>query len=101
MERFLAKLDELSEPAKDNSLVLWMDRVIFIFVTLMILAAPHSIAATQTAWITGNFLWLIRLLIKPRPKFRLGPLDIAIWGFFGWSVISSIFSYEPAISIDR
>src|SRR3982751_3319420 len=101
MERFLAKLDRLSEAEKDNSLALWMDRVIFVFMTLMILAAPHSIAATQTAWLTGNFLWLIRIFIRPRRKFRLGPLDIAIWAFFGWSVVSSIFSYEPAISIDR
>ena len=101
MRNFLAELDELSEPAKDNSFARWMDRVIFVFMTLMILAAPHSIAATQTAWLTGNFLWLIRLFVKPRPKLHLGPLDIAIWAFFGWSVISSIFSYEPAISLDR
>jgi hypothetical protein len=101
MKSFVAKLDELSEPSTDSWLVRSLDRIIFIFLTLMILAAPHSIAATQTAWITGNFLWLIRLLINPGPKLRIGPLDIAIWTFFGWSIVSSIFSYEPAISIDR
>jgi hypothetical protein len=101
MENFLERLDSLSDPAKDGRIVMWMDRVIFVFLVLMVLAAPHSIAATQTAWITGNFLWLIRLFVRPRPKLRFGMLDLALWAFFAWSAISSVFSYEPAISIDR
>src|SRR6185295_17222149 len=67
----------------------------------MVVSAPHSIAATQIAWLTGMFLWVIRLFIKPRPRLFRTPLDIALWAFFGWSVITSIFSYNPAVSLDR
>ncbi|MCA1623216.1 MAG: O-antigen ligase family protein, partial [Acidobacteria bacterium] len=68
---------------------------------LMVLSAPHSIAATQISWLTGMFVWVIRLFIKPRPKLIKTPLDTALWAFFGWSVVSSVFSYAPDISIDR
>jgi len=67
----------------------------------MILSAPHSIAATQTAWIVGSVLWLLRLVIKPRPHLFRTPLDIALWAFFGWSIVSAAFSYAPDISFDR
>ncbi|HSK72036.1 MAG TPA: O-antigen ligase family protein, partial [Pyrinomonadaceae bacterium] len=58
-------------------------------------------AATQTAWLTGMFLWGILFFIKPRPRLVRTPLDIALWAFFGWSVISSVFSYAPLISLDK
>jgi hypothetical protein len=31
----------------------------------------------------------------------LGALDIALWGFFVWSAVSSALSYEPALSLDH
>ncbi|MDQ3322701.1 MAG: O-antigen ligase family protein [Acidobacteriota bacterium] len=67
----------------------------------MILSAPHSIAATQTAWLLGTAAWLARFFVKPRPRIVRTPLDIALWAFFGWSVITSIFSYAPEYSIDK
>ena len=79
----------------------WLERIVFIFLILMILSAPHSIAATQISWLSGMFLWLIRAFIKPRPKFVKTPIDIALWAFLAWSAISSVFSYDPATSIDR
>jgi hypothetical protein len=101
MQSFLNWLDQIGDINKENSLAKWLERIAFIFLILMILAAPHSIAATQIAWLAGMFAWFIRLFIKPRPKLVRTPLDAALWAFFGWTVVSSVFSYAPDISIDK
>jgi len=101
MNNILERFDQLVEPTKENTLIAWLERAAFAFLILMVLAAPHSIAATQIAWLTGMFIWLIRLLFKPRVRFRLTLLDIALWGLFGWSVISAFFSYDPPTSLDK
>ena len=79
----------------------FLDRAAFTFMILMFLSAPHSIAATQIAWLTGMFIWVIRLFIKPRPRLVRTPLDVPLWIFFGWSIITSIVSYDPLISLDK
>jgi hypothetical protein len=71
-----------------------------ICLLLMALAAPLSIAATQTAWAFGLLFWVIRsCIVKPRPAFE--KLDLAIYAFVGLSLISSFFSYEPGVSLRK
>lgn len=102
MQSFLDRLDRTADIKTENSLAKWLERIAFFFLTLMVLAIPHSIAATQTAWLTGMFAWVIRMLfIKPRPKLARTPLDIALWALFGWTLLSTAFSYAPDISIDK
>lgn len=101
MESLLQKFDDLAGIEIENFALRWFERVIFFFLVLMVVSAPHSIAATQIAWLTGMFLWVIRLFIKPRPRLFRTPLDIALWAFFLWSVVTSIFSYDPPVSLDR
>jgi O-antigen ligase len=98
---YLQKFDDLAGIDSKNFIARWMDRVIFFFLVIMVVSAPHSIAATQIAWLTGMFLWVVRLFIKPRPKLFRTPLDIVLWAFFLWSVVTSVFSYDPATSLDR
>jgi hypothetical protein len=43
----------------------------------------------------------VRLFIRPRPQLVRTPLDVPLWIFFGWSIVSSIFSYDPPTSFDR
>ncbi len=101
MRKFLDWLDEIAETNQENVFAKWLERTAFFFLILMVLSAPHSIAATQTAWLIGMFAWLIRLFIKPRPKLFRTKLDLPLWLFFGWSVITSLTSYAPDISIDK
>jgi hypothetical protein len=101
MQKFLARLDEIAAIRQENTIALRLERIAFIFLVLMVLFAPHSIAATQTAWILGMLAWVIRLFIKPRPKLVRTPLDIALWAFFVWSAVTSVFSYAPDISLDK
>ncbi len=101
MLRFLEWLDNVSGANTESRKLRWMDRIAFFFLILMTLSAPHSIAATQTAWLIGMAVWLVRLASGPRKPLKLRTIDIALWGLFGWSLVSSLFSYEPAVSLDR
>jgi hypothetical protein len=101
MKKLLDWFDRLAEPTGQRVIARWLDRIAFIFLLLTVIAAPHSIAATQIAWLTGMFLWLVRLVFKPRVKFRFTPLDAALWGLFAWSVLSAIFSYDQLTSLDK
>jgi len=101
MQTVLERLDDLAGIDARDRTVAWLERIAFVFLVLMVVSAPHSIAATQTAWITGMFVWLIRLFFKPRVKFRFGPLDMALWAFFAWSVVTSLTSYAPDISLNK
>jgi hypothetical protein len=101
MQSFSQWFDNLADINSANRLVKWLERISFFFLILMILSAPHSIAATQISWLTGMFVWVIRLFVKPRLKLTRTPLDIALWALFGWTILSSICSYAPDISIDK
>jgi hypothetical protein len=67
----------------------------------MALFAPHSVALTQTAWLTGMALWVARFAFFPRPTLHRSPLDYALLGFFVLSGISAVFSYNPFMSIGK
>jgi hypothetical protein len=68
---------------------------------LIAVFAPHSIAATQTAWLLGMALWLLRFAFFPRPRLFRSPVDYVLLGFFVLSGISGIFSYNPIMSIGK
>ncbi|HET6893516.1 MAG TPA: PDZ domain-containing protein, partial [Pyrinomonadaceae bacterium] len=70
---------------------------LFLFVAF----APHSIAITQAAWLLGMFFWIARFAFYPRPQLARTPIDYALLGFFILTGISSVFSYEPMISIGK
>lgn len=106
MQTLLDRLDLLAGVETSDKLIAWLERIAFVFLVLMVLAAPHSIAATQTAWLTGMFAWFVSAVLRWRAGVRLitpGPraLHIALWAFFAWSVITSITSYAPDISINK
>ncbi len=107
MQKFFKWLDDIAEVETESSAAKWLDRTIFIFLILMILSAPNSIAATQTAWLCGMTAWIIRFFVKPKlprtvnPLRPKTPLDYALWAFLIWSAITSVTSFAPDISIDR
>lgn len=80
---------------------LWLERGIITCVFLIAAFAPISIAVTQTAWIIGMTLWIVRCAFFPRPPFYRTPIDYALLGFFVLSGISGAFSYVPVMSIGK
>jgi hypothetical protein len=71
-----------------------------VFLFLFAAVAPHSIAATQTAWLVGMLLWVIRACL-PGFVFHKSPLDYALLGFFILTGLSAFLSYEPMVSIGK
>lgn len=84
-------------------------RAITVCMLLMAFAAPLSIAATQTAWSLGLLFWIIRYFtVKPPPADLPRARDrsdvlmtLAVLAFVGLSFVSSVFSYEPRVSIGK
>src|SRR5438034_9920760 len=101
MERFFERFDRLAGVDPDGAAARWLDRAAFFAVVLMVISAPHSIAASQGAWLLGLLLSAIRVFVKPRPTVRFHVLNYALLALFAWSAISSALSYEPAISINK
>jgi len=79
----------------------WLERAIVGCLFLIAVFAPHSIAATQTAWLFGLVFWVARFAIYPRPTLFRSPVDYVLLGFFILSGISGIFSYSPIMSIGK
>lgn len=102
MQNLLKWIDETAGLDTGQSrFALWLERAAFLFLILTALGTSISIAATQTAWLVGMFLWIISLFLRPGTKIRFGLLDYLFAGYLLWSVISAIFSYAPDISLDK
>lgn len=84
---------------KPTALV-WLDRGFAGAILLLALAAPLSIAGTQTAWALALLFWLLRL-VYVRPSFERDGISVVVLVFVGLSLISSIFSYEPEVSLRK
>lgn len=101
MENFFRWLDDLAETEHANRWAVWLRRAAFVFLLLMTVSLPHSIAATQISWIIGTLLWLASSAFKPRPPLVSGKLEAALWIFFGWTALTAFTSFAPDISIDK
>ena len=107
MPGFFERIDALAGSDNASNSVRWLERVAFVFLVLMVLSAPHSIAATQIAWLTGMFAWMISVVLRWRAgnvRTAAGPqrvLNVALWIFFAWSALTSFTSYAPDISLNK
>jgi O-antigen ligase len=101
MASIFERLDSKAGIETENGSARFLERTAFVFLILMTISAPHSIAASQASWILGMLATALRFFIRPRPKFRFTALSITLVALFVWSAISSVFSYEPAISLDK
>jgi O-antigen ligase len=80
---------------------LWLERATVACLFLFALAAPHSIAAAQTAWLLGMLCWAARFLFRPRPKLWRTPVDPWLLGFFVLTFLTALTSYDPDVSIGK
>ncbi|HEY0100261.1 MAG TPA: O-antigen ligase family protein, partial [Pyrinomonadaceae bacterium] len=61
--------------------------------------APHSIAGAWIALSVSISGWLARTLFTRRTNLRRTALDLPLWLFYAWSILSALFSAEPRISL--
>jgi hypothetical protein len=90
----------MSETEKSLKWKGYFDTAIKACLLLLAFAGPLSIAGTQIAWSFALLFWLLRLTVY-RPRIRRDWIEIAMFAFLGLTVVSSIFSYEPVVSIRK
>lgn len=88
-------------PETSSTAALWLDRSIILWLFVFAAFAPHSIAVTQGAWLFALLFWMLRWLVRPRLSFPRSPVLLPLLVFFGVTVISSLLSYERAVSIGK
>ncbi|HWW77183.1 MAG TPA: O-antigen ligase family protein [Pyrinomonadaceae bacterium] len=86
---------------RHSTLALWLERATVACLFLYALAAPHSIAGTQTAWLLAMLFWVARLCVRPRPKLFRTPVDPWLLGFFVLTFLTALTSYNPEVSIGK
>ena len=84
MEVLLNRLDWVAGIETKKTIPMLLERLAFVFLILMTLSAPHSIAATQISYILGMIFWIARFFIKPRPTFRKTALFLPFLLFLLW-----------------
>jgi len=88
-------------PFSNHGLSEWCERAVIACIFLIAAFAPHSIAATQTAWLLGMLFWALRFVFYPRPALFRSPVDYVMLAFFILSGVSGVFSYNPVMSIGK
>jgi O-antigen ligase len=83
------------------SLALWLERATVAFLFLFAVAAPHSIAVGQGAWMLAMLCWVARFAFRPRPKVYRTPVDTWLLGFFVLTFLTALTSYDPDVSIGK
>jgi O-antigen ligase len=78
-----------------------LERATVACLFLYAVAAPHSIAGTQTAWLLAMLFWVVRLLVRPRPKLFRTPVDAWLLGFLVLTFLTALTSYDPEVSIGK
>ena len=106
MQTYLKRFDQLAGVRPGSEALVWLERIAFAFLVLMVLSAPHSIAATQIAWLTGMLAWMISAVLRsgsvdPPRATHPRALSIALLTFVAWSVLTALTSYAPHISINK
>src|SRR5256714_2666846 len=84
-----------------SSLSSWLERATVACLFLFALAAPHSIAGAQVAWLLAMLFWVARFFVRPRPKLYRTPVDPWLLGFFVLTFLTALTSYDPEVSIGR
>ncbi len=101
MNNYIAQFDRVAGIENLPAPAVWLERTAYFFLILMVVFAPHSIAASQTSFLIGTLATVLRFFTKPRTKIRRTKMDLAIGAFFLWTVVTCFFSYEVLTSLDK
>jgi hypothetical protein len=86
-------------PARTAAVSQLAERAAWAGFLLYAVFAPHSIAGAEISLALVAAGWLVRTLLTGRAGIRRTALDLPIRLFFAWTIISSLLSTEPRISL--
>jgi len=89
-----------AQPAENQpKLTRITERIIIFTLAMYALFAPHSIAMTYAAYLTGMVAWAVQMIANRKLEIRRTPVDLALLGFFACCVVSSFLSYDQIVSV--
>ncbi len=98
---FIDRFDSLSVITDSSYFSLLANRALLFFLCLFALSVPHSIAASQISFGLGLIAWAVRDLAARRFHFVRTPIDLPLICFAGLTILSSVFSIEPGLSLPK
>lgn len=101
MQELIERFDAIAGISEGSLTARVLDRTAFVCLILMIVSAPHSIAASQGTFLLGIVASFFRLFASPKRRLVGTPLNWLFLLFFIWSVITVVFSYDLAVSASK
>ncbi len=89
------------KPPRRPRLARLSERVALAGFVLYAAFAPHSIAGAELSLVLVGAGWLMRLLSTRQTGLKRSTLDLPVMLFLGWTVLSSLFSEEPGVSVPK
>jgi hypothetical protein len=91
----------LPTSAETSTVVRVAEQVAVLGFVLYAMFAPHSIAGAEIALGLVGAGWALRALVTKRTGISRTSLDLPIWLFLSWTILSALFSTEPHISLPK
>jgi O-Antigen ligase len=77
------------------------ERLALLGFLLYAVFAPHSIAGAEMALGLVGIGFVVRFFATASTNLRRTPQDLPIWLFLAWTILSSILSEEPRLSLPK
>jgi hypothetical protein len=98
---WLDRSDALAAIKVESPFARRANRAVIFFLALFSLSVPHSIAAAQISLGLSLIAWIVRDLSLRKLHFKRTPIDLPLFCFITLTLISSVFSVEPSISMPK
>jgi hypothetical protein len=95
------KTPPFSSQAGQSSLANLGQRIALAGLVIYVIFAPHSVAASASGAVIAGIGWLVRTVATGRLGLRRSKFDLIIVLLLLWTVVSSLLSEEPRISIAK
>ena len=77
------------------------DRAVLVFIALMMLFAPFSIAGTQISLGLAVVAWCVKMFSEGRWRVSATPIEPPLWTFVAVALVATLFSLQPLESFVR
>jgi O-Antigen ligase/PDZ domain len=98
---WISYYDALAGVEVQSTFARWANRTIIFFLCIFSITVPHSVAAAHISLNVCLIAWIARDLSLRRFHFARTPVDLPLICFASLTVISSLFSVEPGISMPK
>jgi hypothetical protein len=98
---WLSDWDALGAITTEQPVPRWANRLLVFGLALFALAVPHSIFAAHFSLNFSLLAWIVRDTAMRKFHFSRTPLDFPLVCFTSLTVLSAIFSVEPAVSLPK